>query len=116
MPASKAQQRATNKWISKAYDRINLTMPKGKKKVIQDYAAAVVESVNGYINAAIDGRMAQEAARAPTEARGIIISPLATVKAAQEAASAAGEAVSAFVSRAVETRTKRDKLARRMGV
>lgn len=53
MPASKAQQRATNKYISKAYDRINLTVPKGQKERLQAHAEAHGESVNGFINRAI---------------------------------------------------------------
>lgn len=53
MPASKAQQKATNKYIAKAYDRINLTVPKGKKDIIQAHAEARSESVNGFINRAI---------------------------------------------------------------
>lgn len=53
MPASKAQQKAQNKWIAKAYDRINLTVPKGKKDIIQAHAEAHSESVNGFINRAI---------------------------------------------------------------
>ena len=53
MPASKAQQRATNKYISKAYDRINLTVPKGQKEIIQTHAEARGESVNGFINRAV---------------------------------------------------------------
>lgn len=53
MPASKAQQKAQNKWIAKAYDRINLTVPKGKKDMIQAHAEAHSESVNGFINRAI---------------------------------------------------------------
>ena len=53
MPASKAQQKAQNKWIAKAYDRINLTVPKGKKDIIQAHAEARSESVNGFINRAI---------------------------------------------------------------
>ncbi|MBD5101142.1 MAG: hypothetical protein HDT27_00300 [Subdoligranulum sp.] len=60
MAVSKAQQKATNKWIAKAYDRINLTVPKGKKARIQDCAAAVGESVNGFINAAIDEKMKRD--------------------------------------------------------
>ena len=61
MAASKAQQRATNKYIAKAYDRINLTVAKGKKDIIQAHAEANGESVNGFINRAIDQTMAQEA-------------------------------------------------------
>ena len=53
MPVSKAQQKAQNKWIAKAYDRINLTVAKGKKETIQAHAEARGESVNGFINRAI---------------------------------------------------------------
>ncbi len=57
MPASKAHIKATNKWMAKAYDRVNLTMPKGKKETIQAHAEARGESVNGFINRAIDQTM-----------------------------------------------------------
>ena len=116
MPASKAQQRATNKWISKAYDRINLTVPKGKKDAIQAQAEAQGQSVNGYINAAIDARMSQEAPGAAESGETIISVSLigGTAKSAQEAANAAGEAIPAFISRAVETQAQRDALARKM--
>lgn len=60
MPASKAQQRAQNKWIAKAYDRINLTVPKGKRDVIQAHAESQGESVNGFINRAIDETMERD--------------------------------------------------------
>ena len=35
---SKAQQKAVNKYISNNYDRINLTVPKGKKADISKHA------------------------------------------------------------------------------
>lgn len=57
MPASKAHQRASNKWIAKAYDRINLTVPKGQKEAIQAHAAKYGESVNGFIGRAITETM-----------------------------------------------------------
>ncbi|MCC8122117.1 MAG: hypothetical protein LIO58_01030 [Oscillospiraceae bacterium] len=57
---SKAQQKATNKYISKAYDRINLTVPKGKKETIQAHADKQRESVNGFINKAIDEKMERD--------------------------------------------------------
>ena len=66
MPVSKAQQKAQNRWIAKAYDRINLTVPKGKKDTIQAHAAAQGESVNSFINRAIDQTMAREAVGSPT--------------------------------------------------
>ncbi len=60
MAVSKAQQRATNRFIAKAYDRINLTIPKGRKEVIQTHAAARGESVNGFIGRAIAETMARD--------------------------------------------------------
>lgn len=66
MAVSKAQQRATNKYIAKAYDRINLTVPKGKKDTIQAHAEAQGQSVNAYINTAIDEKMSREAVGSPT--------------------------------------------------
>ncbi|MBP3699660.1 MAG: Arc family DNA-binding protein [Oscillospiraceae bacterium] len=38
-----------NQFNAKAYDRINLTIPKGKRDVIKAYAESLGESVNGYI-------------------------------------------------------------------
>lgn len=52
-----------NKWISEKLDRVNLTMPKGKKETVQDHAAAQGLSVNAYINAAIDEKMERDKAK-----------------------------------------------------
>lgn len=60
MAVSKAQQRATNRFIAKAYDRINLTIPKGRKEIIQAHAASRGESVNGFIGRAIAETMARD--------------------------------------------------------
>lgn len=68
MPVSKAQQKAQNKWIAKAYDRINLTVPKGKKDTIQAHAETQGESVNGFINRAIDHQMSCDRDKGPSEA------------------------------------------------
>ena len=54
MTVSKKQQASVNRYIAKSYDRINLTVPKGKKERIQSYAQSIGESVNGFINRAID--------------------------------------------------------------
>lgn len=56
-----------NKWMAKAYDRVNLTMPKGKKEIIQAHAEAQGESVNGFINRAIDRQMEDDAERGETK-------------------------------------------------
>ncbi len=129
MATSKAQQNATNKWIAKAYDRINLTVPKGRKEEIQAFAAQTGESVNGFINRAIgeamgevppenaakvgDIKTAQNAAGAPQGTGGAILTP-ETLKTAQEAAQNAEETVSTFVGRAVETQAQRDRLMQAM--
>jgi predicted HicB family RNase H-like nuclease len=50
----KASTRAQNKYISKTYDRINLTVEKGMKDSIKTHADSMGESVNGFINRAIN--------------------------------------------------------------
>lgn len=49
--------RYNNEYNAKAYDRINLTVPKGKKEVIQAAAKQNGESVNSFINRAIEDRL-----------------------------------------------------------
>jgi predicted HicB family RNase H-like nuclease len=56
----KASTKAQNKYIAKTYDRVNLTMPKGKKEKIQAQADSQGMSVNAYINAAIDEKMERD--------------------------------------------------------
>ena len=62
MPASKAQQKAVNKYMAANYDRINLTVVKGRKDVIKAHAEERGESVNGFINRAIDEAMERDGA------------------------------------------------------
>ena len=57
MPVSKAQQKAVNKYMTANYDRINLTVPKGRKEEIQAFAASQGESTNAFINRAITEAM-----------------------------------------------------------
>lgn len=54
MPASKAQQRAVSKYMSKNYDTFNVRMKKGKRDTLKSHAEAQGESLNGFINRAID--------------------------------------------------------------
>lgn len=61
MPVSKANQRAVHKYVKANYDRLDLTVPKGQKEIIKAAAAAAGESVNAYINKAVDERMEREA-------------------------------------------------------
>ena len=59
MTVSKAQQKAVNKYIAEKLDRVNLTMPKGKKEEIKARADSMGLSVNAFINLAIDTMMEQ---------------------------------------------------------
>jgi len=54
MTVSKAQQRAVNKYMKENYDEIKVRVEKGKKENIKSHAEAQGESVNGFINRAID--------------------------------------------------------------
>lgn len=49
-----------NSFNSIAYDRINLTVPKGQKDVIKAHADSMGESVNGFINRAIESQIEQD--------------------------------------------------------
>lgn len=46
-----------NRYNDKAYDRINLTVPKGQKGAIKAHAEAHGESVNAFIMRAIQATM-----------------------------------------------------------
>lgn len=60
MATSKAQQKAVNKYMVANYDRINLTVLKGRKDIIKAHAESKGESVNAFINRAIDETMERE--------------------------------------------------------
>ena len=105
MAVSKAQQKAVNKYMAANYDRVNVTMPKGKKDVIKAHAETRGESVNGFIGRAIDAALSGSTA----QPGGLTPEALAE---ARKSAEAAGETVEAFVERAITTQSKRDKLTR----
>ena len=63
MPTTKAGQKAVNKYIAKAYDRVNLVLKKDAsptKDEIQAAADAQGVSLNAYIVAAISQQVNQE--------------------------------------------------------
>lgn len=49
-----------NRYNEKAYDRINLVVPKGQKEVIKAHAESKGESLNGYINRIINEDIKKE--------------------------------------------------------
>ena len=119
----KASTKAQNKYIQKAYDRVNLTLAKGEKEVLQAHAAARGESVNGFINRAIanqierdhGGEVAAATMTQESAAGGLEITPdlLEVIRGASEAA---GEAPGEFLARAVQTQAERDTVARRISL
>ena len=60
MATTKAQQRAVNKYVKNNYDEIKLRVPKGKKEIIQQYAAQHEESINAFVNRIIDEAISKE--------------------------------------------------------
>ena len=57
MPLSESQKKANTKYREKSIKRIPLDVQKEKYEEIKTAATAAGESVNGYINKAIDQRM-----------------------------------------------------------
>lgn len=49
-----------NSWIAEKLDRINLTVPKGQKEKIKAHADDRGESVNAFINRAIEETMERD--------------------------------------------------------
>ena len=71
MTVSKAQKAATAKYEAKTYDKVLLRMPRGRKEIIQTHAEAHSESVNSFINRAIDEAIERdESAPAASEGQG----------------------------------------------
>ena len=58
---SEAQKRATMKWDAENYDRVYLTVPKGMKQEIDEFAKANgYESMRSFIIDAIKEKMGEE--------------------------------------------------------
>lgn len=117
---TEAQKRSAKKWDAANLDRISVAAPKGRKDAVKAHAEARGESVNGFINRAIDETMERDllppdsAPERPEMGGGIHLPP-ETLKTAQSAAEAARESLPDFVSRAVENQAQRDKIARKLG-
>ncbi len=59
-PKTKTTAQIKNDYAKKAYDDVRLQVKKGKKDIIKAHAEAHSESVNGFINRAIDHEMARD--------------------------------------------------------
>ena len=70
MAKTKTSSAVKQRYNEKAYDRLAITVPKGHKDTIQAAASAQGESLNGFVNTAIDERIerldgAQDAKKRP---------------------------------------------------
>ena len=64
---TEARRDGNRRWDAANLDRLSLSMPKGKKDIIKAHAEARGESVNGFINRAIDETMERD--KSTTEGR-----------------------------------------------
>ena len=60
MGYTEAQKEATARYNKKAYDRIDIIVPKGKRAKIQSFAKRQGKSTNRFINDAIDKAMKEQ--------------------------------------------------------
>ena len=60
MAITDARRRANNKWLKEKVESITFRVPKGKKEIIQQHAADQEESVNAFINRAVDEAMERD--------------------------------------------------------
>lgn len=56
----KASTRAKNKYNADNYDSLRIVVPKGKKDIIKAHASERGESLNGFVNRAIDETMERD--------------------------------------------------------
>lgn len=119
MATTKAQQRAVDKYVKANYDRIEFKAPKGRKAEIKAHADTLGESVNGFINRAVDqamnGAPSENPLQPPPLAQGIVL-PSDAEKAAAKAIETTGEDLTGFVARSVSEQVKRDRFSLQMGL
>ena len=69
-PKTKTTAQIKNDYAKKAYDDVRLQVKKGKKDIIKAHAESHGESINGFINRAIDHEMERDNA-APVASDGL---------------------------------------------
>jgi hypothetical protein len=110
MPVSKAQQKAVTKYVKENYDRFGMTMQKGKLDTIKAHVETNGESVNRFINRAIDEALERDTV---PSSESTLISP-ELLKAVQENVTATGESIPVFFERAIKQQMERDKITRKL--
>ena len=62
MAISESQRKAVAKYNAKSYDEIKVRVSKGNKDIIKAHAESNGESLNGFVNRAIDETMERDKA------------------------------------------------------
>ena len=60
MTISKAKQKANRKWNENNLERLYVTVKKGQKAIIENYAKQNNQSVNAFINEAISEKITRD--------------------------------------------------------
>jgi predicted HicB family RNase H-like nuclease len=60
MAYNESAKKAVAKYNSKAYDRLEIRVPKGKKEILQAHAKTKGESLNGFVTRAINETMERD--------------------------------------------------------
>lgn len=60
MAISESQRKAVAKYNAKSYDEIKVRVSKGNKDIIKAHAVSKGESLNGFVNRAIDEAMERD--------------------------------------------------------
>ena len=60
MPVSDARRRANEKWLKEKVEDIRFRVPMGRKAIIQEHAKKRGESVNAFINRAVNETMERD--------------------------------------------------------
>ena len=63
MPVSKANQRAVAKYEKAHYDDVRIRVPKGRREEIKTHATINGESLNSFVNRAIDETMERDSGK-----------------------------------------------------
>lgn len=113
---SEAQKKSARKWDTANLDRVSVAMPRGRKDAIRERAAAQGESMNGFINAAIDSALS------PQDAPQGRVSDFTAMVVSEDAerinahTERTGETIEAFIRRAIADTIKRDTVLLKMGM
>ena len=113
---SEAQKKSARKWDAANLDRVSVAMPRGRKDAIRERAAAQGESMNGFINAAIDSALS------PQDAPQCAVSDFTAMAVSEDAerinahTERTGETTEDFIRRAIADTIKRDTVLLRMGM